>query len=126
MTLGGRLRRASPCTRPGWPGARRSTEPSRIERVSPGWVTAVTLANLGLFMAYFGPLGVLLPNQVQAIAGVHRIIGFSWISGLGAVVAIVANPLAGALSDRTPSPGSAAVGRGRSAARSPPRPRCAW
>jgi MFS family permease len=70
-------------------------------RVSPGWIAAVTLANLGLFMAYFGPLGVLLPNQVQAIAGAHRVIDFSWVSGLGAIVAIVANPLAGALSDRT-------------------------
>lgn len=74
-----------------------------VSRVSPGWITAVTLANLGLFMAYFGPLGVLLPNQVQAIAGAHRVIDFSWVSGLGALVAIVANPLAGALSDRTAS-----------------------
>lgn len=72
-----------------------------VSRVSPRWIAAITLANLGLFMAYFGPLGVLLPNQVQAIAGAHRVIDFSWVSGLGAVVAIVANPLAGALSDRT-------------------------
>jgi MFS family permease len=71
--------------------------------VSPGWIAAIALANLGLFMAYFGPLGVLLPNQVQAIAGVHRVVDFSWVTGLGAVVAMVANPLAGALSDRTVS-----------------------
>lgn len=74
-----------------------------VNRVSPGWITAITLANLGLFMAYFGPLGVLLPNQVQAAAGAHRVIDFSWVSGLGAAVAIVANPLAGALSDLTHS-----------------------
>lgn len=74
-----------------------------VGRVSPGWVTAITLANLGLFMAYFGPLGVLLPNQVQTVAGTHRIIDFSWVTGSGAVVAIVANPLAGALSDLTVS-----------------------
>ena len=74
-----------------------------VSRVSPGWVTAVTLANLGLFMAYFGPLSVLLPDQVQAIAGAHRVIDFSWVTGLGAVVAVVANPLAGALSDVTVS-----------------------
>lgn len=72
-----------------------------VGRVSPGWVTAITLANLGLFMAYFGPLGVLLPNQIQALAGAHRVIDFSWVVGLGAIVAVVANPLAGALSDRT-------------------------
>jgi MFS family permease len=74
-----------------------------VSRVSPGWKTAIAAANLGLFMAYFGPLGVLLPDQVQAVAGVHRIVDFSWVSGLGAVVAIVVNPLAGALSDRTVS-----------------------
>ena len=74
-----------------------------VSRVSRGWITAITLANLGLFMAYFGPLGVLLPDQIQAVAGAHRVIAFSWVSGLGAVVAIGANPLAGALSDRTVS-----------------------
>jgi len=74
-----------------------------VSRVSPGWMAAVAAANLGLFMAYFGPLGVLLPDQVQAIANAHRIVDFSLVSGLGAVVAIVVNPLAGALSDRTVS-----------------------
>jgi MFS family permease len=54
-------------------------------------------------MAYFGPLGVLLPDQVQALAGPHRVVDFSWVAGLGAVVAMVVNPLAGALSDRTVS-----------------------
>lgn len=74
-----------------------------VGRVSRGWVGAITLADLGLFMAYFGPLGVLLPNQIQAVAGAHRVIDFSWVIGLGAIVAAVANPLAGALSDRTVS-----------------------
>jgi MFS family permease len=70
-------------------------------RVSPGWMAALAVANFGLFMAYFGPLAVLLPDQVQSIAATHRIVDFSWVSGLGAFVAIVANPMAGALSDRT-------------------------
>lgn len=74
-----------------------------VDRVSAGWIAAITLANLGLFMAYFGPLEVLLPNQVQAVAQAHRVVDFSWVSGLGAVVAIVANPLAGSFSDRTVS-----------------------
>jgi MFS family permease len=76
-------------------------EPARP--VSPGWIAAIALANLGLFMAYFGPLGVLLPDQVQAAVGAHRVVDFSWVVGLGATVAIAANPLAGALSDRTVS-----------------------
>jgi MFS family permease len=74
-----------------------------VSRVSKAWMTAIGMANLGLFMAYFGPLGVLLPNQVQAVSAVHRIVDFSWVTGLGAVVAIVVNPLAGMLSDRTVS-----------------------
>jgi MFS family permease len=77
------------------------TEP--VSRVSPGWIAAIALANLGMLMAYLGPLGVLLPDQVQAIAGAQRVVDFSWVSGLGAVVAIVVNPLAGSLSDRTVS-----------------------
>ena len=85
-------------------GAARARDEPLADPVSPvsrGWITAVTLANLGLFMAYFGPLGVLLPNQVQAVAGAHRVVDFSWVTGLGAATAMVVNPLAGALSDRT-------------------------
>jgi MFS family permease len=72
------------------------------ERVGNRWVVFIALANLGLFMAYFGTLGVLLPNQVPAIAGpAHKITVFGWVTGVGAVFAMISNPLAGALSDRT-------------------------
>jgi MFS family permease len=73
-------------------------------RVSGSWIALISLASLGLFMAYFGPLGVLLPNQVQATAGAaHKVIVLGLVTGIGALVAVVANPLAGALSDRTAS-----------------------
>lgn len=73
-----------------------------VERVGRGWITLIALGNLALFMAYFGPLAVLLPNQVQAVTGqAHKVVDFAWVTGLGAVVAMIANPLAGALSDRT-------------------------
>lgn len=73
-----------------------------VERVNRRWITLIALGNLALFMAYFGPLAVLLPNQVQAVAGqAHKVLDFGLVTGLGAVVAMVANPLAGALSDRT-------------------------
>lgn len=72
------------------------------ERVGTLWITLIALANLGLFMAYFGVLGVLLPNQVQAVAGqAHKVIAFGLVTGVGAVFAVIANPVAGALSDRT-------------------------
>jgi MFS family permease len=81
-------------------GAGLAGEPTA--RVGSTWIALIALTNLGLFMAYFGVLGVLLPNQVQAVAGpAHKVIVFGWITGIGAVFAMIANPLAGALSDRT-------------------------
>jgi MFS family permease len=73
-------------------------------RASRWWTASISLANLGLFMAYFGPLAVLMPNQVQDLSGqAHKVVAFGFVTGLGALVAVVANPLAGALSDRTTS-----------------------
>jgi MFS family permease len=75
-------------------------EPS--QRVGKRWVGLLALANLGLALGYLGPLGVLLPNQVQAIAGSgHKVAELGLVTGLGAVIAMLANPIAGALSDRT-------------------------
>jgi MFS family permease len=74
------------------------------ERVGRRWIALIALANLGLYLAYLGPISVLLPNQVQAIAGpAHKVAVLGWVTGIGAAVAMVANPLAGALSDRTVS-----------------------
>src|SRR4029077_11165549 len=51
-----------------------------------------------------GPITVLLPNQVQAIAGsAHKVAVLGWVTGIGAAVAMISNPVAGALSDRTTS-----------------------
>jgi MFS family permease len=75
-------------------------EPGR--KVGKRWIALIALANLGLYLGYFGPLGVLLPNQVQAIAGsAHKVAVLGWVTGIGAAVAMISNPVAGALSDRT-------------------------
>jgi hypothetical protein len=42
-------------------------EPSR--RVEKRWIALIALANLGQRLGYYGPAGVLVPVQVQAIAG---------------------------------------------------------
>ena len=77
-------------------------EPTR--RVGGRWVALIALANLGLYLGYIGPISVLLPNQVQAIAGAaHKVAVLGLVTGIGAAVAMVANPVAGALSDRTTS-----------------------
>ena len=74
------------------------------QRVGGRWIALIALANLGLYLGYIGPISVLLPNQVQAIAGpAHKVVVLGWVTGIGAAVAMVANPVAGALSDRTTS-----------------------
>lgn len=72
-------------------------------RVGARWTTLVALANLGLWMGYFGPLQVLLPNQAQAIDPAGKTTFLAVATGAGALVAVVVNPVAGALSDRTTS-----------------------
>jgi MFS family permease len=82
-------------------------EVTAVREVIPGrvgrrWISLIALANLGLYLAYLGPLSVLLPNEVQAIAGpAHKVAVLGWVTAAGAAVAMVANPVAGALSDRT-------------------------
>jgi len=79
-----------------------TAEPAR--RVGKRWIAFIALANLGLYLGYFGPIAVLLPNQVQAIAGsAHKVAVLGWVTGIGAAVAMISNPVAGALSDRTTS-----------------------
>lgn len=68
------------------------------------WVAGISLANLGMWMAFFGPLQVLLPEQVGVIAPEGKESALAWVTGVGALVATLGTPLAGALSDRTTGP----------------------
>jgi len=70
-------------------------------RVRRGWITLLFSANLGVWMAFFTPIQILLPNQVAEISPDRKETMLAWAMGLGAVAAIVANPVAGAFSDRT-------------------------
>lgn len=76
-------------------------EPAR--RVGPRWVAFISLANLALWMGYFGPLQVLLPSQVARVAPDAKEAVLALVTGAGAAVAMLWNPVAGALSDRTTS-----------------------
>ncbi|MFE6304793.1 MFS transporter [Nocardiopsis sp. NPDC057823] len=88
-------------------GAATASEPvpeALAEPASPVgalWVAGISLANLGMWMAFFGPLQVLLPEQVGAIAPEGKETALAWVTGVGALVATLGTPLAGALSDRT-------------------------
>ena len=70
-------------------------------RAGTGWISLLSLANLGLWMGYFGPLQVLLPNQAEQIAGDDKTTVLAVVTGLGALVAVLTGPIAGALSDVT-------------------------
>ena len=62
----------------------REVTPGRVGR---RWISLIALANLGLYLAYLGPISVLLPDQVQAIAGpAHKVAVLGWVTAAGAAV----------------------------------------
>ncbi|MDT9701578.1 MFS transporter [Streptomyces sp. P17] len=74
------------------------------ERVGRGWATALSLANWAIWAGWYGPLQILLPEQAEDFApgtGMSKETLLAWVTGVGAAVSLVANPLFGALSDRT-------------------------
>src|ERR1700683_3202383 len=71
--------------------------------VRNGWVAGLGLASLGMWMASYTPLQVLLPNQLQHIDPHGKIVALAVVSGFGAIASGIATPIAGALSDNTTS-----------------------
>ena len=67
------------------------------------WVASVTLAGLGLWAGFFGPIQVLLAQQAEVVSPGHKEFVFGVVTGVGSAVSVIANPLFGALSDRTTS-----------------------
>lgn len=65
------------------------------------WVGALSLANLGVWVGWFGPLQLLLARQAEQFTPGHKAATLALVTGLGAAVSMVANPVFGALSDRT-------------------------
>ena len=76
-------------------------EPDR--RVRPVWTAGVVLVNVGINAAFFGPLQVLLGQQAAAFSEPDKEAILALVTGAGAAVSLVANPLFGAFSDRTTS-----------------------
>ena len=71
------------------------------EYVRRGWITGLTFASLGMWMAALTPIQVLLPIQLQDITPKHKILALGLVSAAGAIAATIATPVAGAMSDRT-------------------------
>nr|WP_187702119.1 MFS transporter [Dietzia sp. CQ4] len=80
-------------------GTRAVTRPA--DRVGPLWILALTLGVVAVFASWFGPLQILLPVQADRIGGPggrEALLGL--VVGVGAAVALVANPVWGLISDR--------------------------
>jgi MFS family permease len=77
--------------------------------VRGGWIAGLGLASLGMWMASLTPLQVSMPQQLQDITPHHKVLALALVSSVGAVTAVFATPIAGALSDRT----TGALGFGR-------------
>lgn len=71
--------------------------------VSRGWVSRLTIASIGLYAGFFGPLQVLLALQIADFAPTHKESVLALVTGVGALMSTVGTPLWGALSDRTGS-----------------------
>jgi MFS family permease len=71
--------------------------------VRGGWITLLFIANIGLWLGVYAPIQVLLPEQAQHLDRASKTLLLSAVMGAGALAALVTNPIAGALSDRTTS-----------------------
>ncbi|MCF1597267.1 MFS transporter, partial [Streptomyces muensis] len=74
------------------------------ERVGRGWTATLSLANVAIWVGWYGPLQILLAQQAEDFApgtGMSKETLLAWVTGVGAAVSLVANPFFGALSDRT-------------------------
>jgi len=85
------------------PRAAALAEPT--SRVPGRWVAAFTTAWLGIWMAQLTPVQLQLPQQIESLRTstdwLESVLAFGMISGIAGAFALVAYPLAGALSDRT-------------------------
>ncbi|HXP54531.1 MAG TPA: MFS transporter [Streptosporangiaceae bacterium] len=71
--------------------------------VRAGWISLLFTANIGLWLGVYAPIQVLLPEQAQHLDRASKTLLLSAVMGAGALAALVTNPIAGALSDRTTS-----------------------
>jgi MFS family permease len=65
------------------------------------WVLWLSLISIGVWSGFFGPIQVLLAQQAEALNPAHKEATLALVTGVGAAVSTVLNPLWGAFSDRT-------------------------
>src|SRR6201996_5123219 len=80
-------------------GSLALAEPTQYVRYR--WITGLTLASLGMWMAAQTPLQVMLALQLQDITPRHKVVALAVVTGVGAISSALATPIVGMLSDRT-------------------------
>lgn len=73
------------------------------ERAPIRWVLAFSLATVGTFVGWYGPLQILLAKQADVFSPGSKETVLAVAAGIGALCSMLANPVWGALSDRTTS-----------------------
>src|SRR6266699_5515646 len=74
-----------------------------MKTVSPGFQLVLSLANTAIWLSVL-PIGtILLPMQVAALDAANKFSNLSIATAVGVLAAVITNPIAGALSDRTTS-----------------------
>lgn len=82
-------------------GVRRSALAEPTENPPARWIAFITLASIGLWAGFFGPIQVLLAQQAEAIDADAKKQILAVVLGLGALTSVICNPVFGAFSDRT-------------------------
>jgi MFS family permease len=74
-----------------------------IKAVSPGFQVLLSVANTVVWLSIL-PIGqILLPTQIAALDAAHKFGNLAIATSVGVLAALLTNPIAGALSDRTTS-----------------------
>ena len=83
-------------------GAGAALEPGR--RVGWGFISRYALAYMSTSLLFVAPLLVTLPLKVNSLVGIKQAPGsLALVAGVGALLAMLGNPLFGKMSDRTTS-----------------------
>jgi MFS family permease len=70
-------------------------------RLNRPFIVALLLANFGTNVALIAPIQNILPRMIESASGsADKALGLGFVTGLGALAALVVNPLAGHYSDR--------------------------
>ncbi|WP_281883404.1 MFS transporter [Agromyces rhizosphaerae] len=75
----------------------------RIDRSVKRLIGGIVPANMAIFAVWGAVTGILLPLQIEGIDPANKVANLAIVTSIGALAAMIAQPVAGMLSDRTRS-----------------------